>query len=306
MPRLCSLKLSCAWLGLLVASASGSAESIDREWGHSGNGSVTIDNAFGRIEVIGWPESRVRLQAELGAGSTLVVGNASSSRLRFAVKHPDRSGRPASGAASDRGSRLVVHVPFGVALALTSVTADIDVSGIRGSPMVAVNTISGDQRLAFTARAARAKSVSGDIGVSGAAARTAVASISGDVVLQDFTGAADVSMVSGDLGITRSSFGVLDLESVSGDLDIDATPLRAARWTIESLGGDIDVRGVDYGRVAVTAESFSGNIDSGAQAIGVRRDRAGMGQTLQLEPPGAEARIAIDSFSGDIRLHGAR
>lgn len=294
------MSVAARWC-LVLASTTAQSGTIEEEWPHAGTGSVTIDNAFGSVAVIGWAEPRVSLRGELGSLARLVVRSDSPTRLRLAVIVDNH-------ASTVGGSRLVLHVPHSVALTVTGVSADVDVSGMRNAPMVAISTVSGDQRLDCNASASRLKSVSGDLDLRGASARSVVATISGDVELHDFVGGAEVSLVSGDLSIARSSFGVLDVDSVSGDLEISATPVRNARWRIESLGGNIDLRGLDRARVAVSADTFSGTIDSGfepSHQVG-REGSRNRGKSLRLEPAGAEARVAIDTFSGDIRLHQQR
>ncbi len=105
--------------------------------------------------------------------------------------------------------------------------------------------------------------------------------------------------------ISNATLGVLGLDSVSGNVDIAATPLRNARWNIQSLGGDVDLRNLELDQVAITADTFSGVIELGSgrtqRGTAAAADRR-PGQ-LRLNPRSAHARIVFESFSGDIRIH---
>lgn len=301
-------------LGVLLAVCAGTAasgESIERRWPHSGNGSVTVDSAFGRVEVVGWAKPEVALRGELGAGARLVEERASNAQLRLAVilDVPGDAGarRGAFAPRITPGSQLSLHVPFGVALTITGVSVDVSVRAIRNAPMIAIRTVSGDQHLAFTGRAARLKSVSGDIVLSGAAPDAALSTVSGDIELHDFVGGAQASVVSGELRVANARLGVLGLDSVSGDVEVSAVPLREARWKIESLGGDVSVAvpgGLD--RIAIAADTFSGTIEADLDPrLDTSRHDGKRGKRLRTEPGAAHARILVETFSGDIFLHSA-
>lgn len=296
-PPLCFL----AFCFLAVACNEAGAEAVEREWPHTGNGSVTVDNAVGSVEVIGWSEPRVRLRGELGARARLSVGVDSPTRLELKVAIDD--GDHLRGA----GSRLVLQVPHGVVLTVTGVSAGVSVRDMRNAPMVAISTVSGDQHFAGTARAVRLKSVSGDLEFSGASPQGALTTVSGDVSLHDFTGGVAASVVSGDVRVRRSRLGVLQIDSVSGDVEVAANPVPAARWKIGSLGGDIEVGDLDRARTTVSADTFSGSIEwnsTVAHTVGSRR-MGKTGRRLRIDPAGANARVIVESFSGDIRFRGA-
>lgn len=297
--------------GLALVGRNVYGQSLAQDWPFAGHGSVSVDNPHGSLEVIGWSESRVQLRGEMGAGASLHVVRASPSQLRLAIVHDDD--RPirthpqtAPVRRSDNAARLVLHVPHSVALTLTGVSVDVTVRSIRTPARITVNTISGDQLLSFTALAARLKSVSGDVRISGAAARSELSTISGKVDIQHYAGGVSASVVSGNLRVRDSSLAVLDIVSVSGDVDVAAAPLPKALWQIESVGGDIDLRLTDSPRVAIAADTTSGVVDSDTATFHkVARARKGARttRTLRLDPPRAQARIVADSFSGDIRIH---
>ncbi len=303
MPRLLRIRLGIAWLFVVAASPAARGEPIERDWLHTGNGSVTVDNAFGSVTVVGWSEPRVELRGDVGAQRQLEIRNSSDTRLHLAVV--DRSaGRrdmgPTSRDYADREARLVLRVPHAVALTVTSVTSDVRVSGMRRAPMVAISTVSGDHEIDVNAGAVQLKTVSGDIRLRGASARSTLSVISGDVQLRGFAGGATVSTVSGDLRIVDATLGFLDIESISGDVRIAAVPAPRAAWAIEAVGGDIDVAIPSLDRVAIEGSSFSGDIEH--PGVGARRAARGVGKRLDFRPTGSDARISFETFSGDVTI----
>ncbi len=297
----------CLAIGLALCAASAvRGESLDRRWTHSGNGSVTIDNAMGRVEVVGWSKPEVELRGELGRGARLDAELMPNAQLRLAVvldsPPGDSTRRGTAAARMSSSSTLRLQVPFAVALTITSVTADVSVQGIRNSPSVVVRTVSGEQAVAFTGRDARLKTVSGNLRLSGAAPHVALSSVSGDIDLRDFAGGAVASVVSGELRVDNSQLGVLTLDSVTGDIEVAATPLPQARWKMESLGGDVSVEVPALDRMAIDADTFSGSIDARLPSARDATVHGRRGKQLRLRPDGAQARVLVETFSGSISL----
>jgi len=298
-------KLACfALLWLVAASSTARDDTIERDWPHTGHGSVTIDNAFGSITVIGWSNPRVQLRGDIGSRGRLTMRSETETRLHIAVvadtSTTPRAPGPPTVESGDMEARLVLQVPHAVALTVTSISADVQVNGMRRAPIVAISTVSGDQEIDVNVRRARLKSISGDIHLRGAAPRATLSVISGDVRLRDFAGGATISTVSGTLRIADASLGVLDIDSVSGDVRIAGAPAHHALWNIESLGGDIDLALPSLDRIAIVGNSFAGSI--GHPVATAQRGSAGTGKRLEFRPARREARVRFETFSGDVNI----
>lgn len=293
-----------ALLCLIARSPAARAEAIERDWPHSDLGSVTVDNAFGSVTVVGWSKPRVELRGDIGSRGRLTVRSESDTRLHIAVVADanSTSGAPRQPVvrSGDIGARLVLHVPHAVALTVTGISADVEVRGLRHAPIVAISTVSGDQEIDVSVRAARLKSVSGDIQLRGASPRTTLSVISGDLHLHDFAGGATVSTVSGDVRIADASLGVLDIDSVSGDVRIAGAPAPRALWNIDSVGGDIDLAMPSLERIAILGNSLAGDIEHPVATA--HRSPVGTGKRLEFLPARSDARVRFETFSGDVRI----
>ena len=122
--------------------------------------------------------------------------------------------------------------------------------------------------------------VSADVTLSGVAGRLLdVDSVSGEVDIDGKAERARVQTVSGDIR-ARGLGGRLKYETVSGDIDADNA--RYSEINAGSVSGDIDLRGQPEGDLRIDVESMSGSVH------------------LYL-PEEVSTRLRASSFSGSIR-----
>lgn len=94
-----------------------------------------------------------------------------------------------------------VTVPAGVALRITTLSGDVDLSGLSG---------------AITAK-----------------------TVSGDLLLSALTGPVNVRSVSGDVKLNGLSGNAVEAASVSGDVDVTWPPAQAAELSLKSITGEV-------------------------------------------------------------------
>jgi hypothetical protein len=94
-----------------------------------------------------------------------------------------------------------VTVPAGTALRITTLTGDVDLSGLSG---------------AITAK-----------------------TVSGDLLLSALTGPVNVRSVSGDVKLNALSGNSVEAVSVSGDVDVTWPPAQAAELSLKSITGEV-------------------------------------------------------------------
>lgn len=317
-----------AALALCVSAAVGQEE-IDRTIPSSGRGSVEIVNTSGRVRVIGWNRSEIRITGRLGRGTERleVEGGRDQTQIRVVIPRSSRD---------VRGSDLEIQLPAGKSVTVRTVSADIDVQGVggalsasstsgdvkaAGSPrQVAVNSTSGDVSVRVNTRSVRASTTSGDLSVAGTVAQTVAAeSVSGDVqiaaqtpelVAKTVSGDLDVSSVgrratastvSGDASIRGSRMQYVSFESVSGNLRFEGDVQQGAAFKVESHSGDVEL--VLPAGVAADFQisSFSGDIlnELGPQA----RQTGPYTPAKELRfSTGRGGLVAVRTFSGTVKL----
>ncbi len=283
-----------------------------REWDLSGEGSVSLDTRALDVDVVGWDQPRVRLSGGAGAGDEIRIRTASPTRLVLAIQsnrnHRRGAGMDSYAAARLPGAtRIRLQVPFSVTLTVTTVGGDVSVHDLRDAPNVALESVGGDVRVDANARAMKLRSVGGDIDVAGRMHELDIGSVSGDLRLAGVrSDRVSASLVSGDFTAKRLDATRLEVESVSGSVSIDGTPAGNADWRLSSVAGDLDLRlGGGLDTLAIEAETRQGNIS--ADGIGFVEANASDSRPQRLHslPPKATGRLHIESFSGDIRIHGS-
>lgn len=224
-------------------------------------GSVEISNVKGRIEVRVWDQPQVRIGGTLGEGVERLQVRGDHNKLEINVRYPRN-------ARNTGPTMLVIDVPRQASLEVDSVAAAVDVSGVAGDEL-------------------DVESVSGAVAVVGAPREAQVSSVSGSIRLNLNSRTVDVETVSGDISLRGRISGEIDVESVSGDIDIDTRGQRARRIETSSVSGDADVRAGLASGGSISAESVSGSI-------------------RVTVPAALSATVSGESFSGTLRAPGAR
>ena len=168
--------------------------------------------------------------------------------------------------------RVHARVPHASSAALSSATADANVSGHLSS--LESKTASGDLTVSAEILGdATVKTVSGDVRLQGP--------VHGDVQVQTVSGDAHVARVGGSV----------TTKSVSGDVRVES--VREGKATLQSVSGDI-VLGVEPGTsLDVDANTVSGDLDSQV-ALG--------GEIEGLEDGGPTLVVRGKTVSGDFRI----
>lgn len=127
--------------------------------------------------------------------------------------------------------------------------------------------------------------------------------------------------VSGQLAVQGRLNGTVALESVSGDIRLDALGERMRKLTASTVSGDMDLKlGLaEDGEIRmesvsgdlrlrlpadlsaqVSAESFSG--DLAAPGAKIRKEEFGPGSSFRVRYGSGRGNVRIQTFSGDARL----
>ena len=175
-----------------------------------------------------------------------------------------------------RSADLDLEVPRGTALAVRSLSGDIEATGIRGASRW--TTASGDLRLAIE---------TGPV---------AVETMSGDVIL---TGEGSLAVtartVSGDLRLTAPLLDGLDLASTSGDVRVEGDLRPGGKHVIASVSGDVHL--ATGSPVRIETRTIAGDVRS----TGPHRTEGGRGRRVVVIGTGTTP-VEIRTTSGDISV----
>src|SRR5581483_10098835 len=199
----------------------------------SRDGRVSVSNISGDITVTGGSGDEVSVEATKrtrggrGAlGDVQIQVNNAPARVDIRTDY-QRMG------SSNVSVDYSITVPNGASVELHSVSGSVKVTGVHGS--VRVETVSGGVTASDTPNVELAKTVSGDVSLSGISTdgNVTAGSVSGEIIAKGLKAKRlDLSSVSGDMTLTDVSVGSVHAKSVSGTFEYTGTIQK---------GGDYDV-----------------------------------------------------------------
>lgn len=264
-------------------------------------GQVSIDNLKGQVIVRAWDRPEVRITGTLGEGVEKLEIDADGDDLDIRVRYPSNNGGWFGGGDRSEPSTLEVSIPAAAALSVDTVSAGVDVTGVRG-PRLVVDSVSGD----VVVRAARVgeasfDNVSGSVDAQVESADIGVDSVSGDIRVQGgLGGRVRIDTVSGDAELELGPVGTLTLSSVSGDLGVAAGLAPGGNISADSVSGGIRVALPADASARIQVETFSGGISS---PVGeVQTEKYGPGKSLQARLGQGDGLVRLESFSGNVRI----
>lgn len=262
-------------------------------------GTLVASNVRGRISVTPWDRNEVSWSGSLGAGAKLVV-NKSESRITLEVESEEGNSWLGWNKGPREDSVLVIKVPASASLDLSAVSANIDVTGLRGSALIEAESVSGEVSVRAAAERIELSSVSGDVSFEGEAGRADLETVSGDLRATGVSGDVSVETVSGSAIVRGGVVTEFEAAAVSGDIDFDGALATGGRMDVESMSGDVSITLPAGTGARVTSETFSGSLrnDFGLKV----EDEDGPGSTMNGKFGSGEATIEIESFSGDVEL----
>ncbi|MGH8211617.1 MAG: DUF4097 family beta strand repeat-containing protein [Rhodanobacteraceae bacterium] len=263
---------------------------------------VVIRNVKGDVRVTGWNQNRVQVEGNLGSGVKPLQITGDAHALEINVESPSGSGWFNLGGGDNTGpTSLDVHVPHAASLEVHTVSAPVDVDGMDGRS-VQVGSVSGRVHLGVRAGSVKADTVSGDVDLAGSTRAFDAQTVSGDVQAATLGGNANAQTVSGAVLLRGGPMGKVNLGTVSGRIQLDASVAPDAAWKIDSMSGDVRLNLPTDASARIKADTFSGDLHSD---FGKASDSEhGPGEHLDTRVGQGNSTITVNSFSGDVHIQG--
>lgn len=182
-----------------------------------------------------------------------------------------------------------IRCPYGSALDCTTASADLEAAGRLGD--TSVKTASGDILLPHVGGSANVHTASGDVRMEIVDDAAQVKTVSGDVRVGVARSELSVSLVSGDLEVDEAHTD-LATNTVSGDQQVRS--IRDGQINLQSVSGDIQVGVAPGTRVFIDASATSGDVSSALDVTDAPPVSSPVG--------GSEAKLRLKSVSGDIAI----
>lgn len=284
-------------LTALVPLAAHADRDIDRRVPADGVKEVSVSNLAGEVIVTGSDRRDVHVTGRLGEGAEELEIVKDGAILTIEVKLPDTGGRYRNADAD-----LEIAMPAGLRLTVTTTSAEIEVSGVRGAQRL--QSVSGDVETESWSEPVRMEAVSGDIRLKGhgekASAR--LQAVSGDVTAEDLVGEVVGESVSGDVIIRDGRLDEGRFESTSGDVIVRAALAAGGRFEAETVSGDVEFMMAGEPDADFDISSFSGRIDNCFGPKPERKSRYAPGSELRFTHGGGQGEVRVKTLSGDVEI----
>lgn len=278
---------------LAVAVTGAQAEPIHETRPLDADGFVTIKNINGTVNVSGWDKKEIEITGTVTGDARGLDISGSQSRLTVEVDYPEH-GRHIRAEAD-----LDVKLPKGAGLRVEVVNAPITVDELQGD--LELQAVNGDITVDGKPSRIDAQTVNGDIEITGDCRRVDAQTVGGRVILTGISGDVEASTVGGTLRIDGGTFDRVRFSSVSGEIDFTGGLSNRARLEAESHSGYVTIQLPANVSADFDAATFSGDIDNDFGPA-ARRNDFGPGRKLSFSVGGGDARVRLNSFSGDIRI----
>lgn len=292
-------------LGLALAAAPAfAATPINQTRPLDPRGRVEIENVKGRIDVRAWDRPEVKIEGSLGNGVEKLEIEGNRERLSIKVKYPNRGSGMGFLVGGDKSepTDLKVTLPLRADIEIDGVSADIDVTGVASS-VLSVDSVSGDVAVAAAPREARIDSVSGDLTLTLNSSKVSAETVSGDLQLRGrLDGDVEVETVSGrvDVTVRESSLHRFSGNSVSGDIRLATALAGNGEIAVETVSGDVQLTLPRNLSATVHGQSFSGDLSApDAQIV---KPKHGPGSSFEHRYGQGSGEVRIETFSGDATL----
>lgn len=288
-----SLRIWAVATAVCLAAATAAAKPVEERRPLDADALVSIKNINGSITVEGWDRKELEVTGTITGDVEQVEVSGTASRMRVEARFPENS-RHSNGSAD-----LLVKIPVGASLRVSVVNAEIVVSKLNGE--VDLEAVNGDVTLSGNPSRVAAQTVNGTIEITAASPQVEAQTVGGRIVLKGVKGDVNAASVGGTIQVSGGRFERGKFTSVSGTIEFDGELAGNADLQAENHSGDIVLRLPGGVSAEFEASTFSGDIQNDFGPSGSKR-QYGPGKSLSFTAGGGDARVTINTFSGDVRL----
>jgi DUF4097 and DUF4098 domain-containing protein YvlB len=264
--RLIALALVASLPVPLQAQKPETIEKISKSFKVGPSGTIDINNMSGKIVVNpGGPDVIVVDALKRVRGN---VADPKDQLARTTVEMAERAGR-VEVRTQYTGHNLKVSVdytvtaPAGTTVVARTLSGDIMVTGIKGE--VRADTMSGNVTLTGTPGVSLAKTMSGDVTVTGVSTQGELraASLSGDVVIRSARArAVDADSTSGNVTLADVTSDRITGKTMTGEVSFTGPLAKGGRYEFRSQSGEVRLTLVGTQGFELDASTFSGGVRS--------------------------------------------
>jgi len=147
-------------------------------------------------------------------------------------------------------------------MALEMSGASLEVTIEGSAGDVTVSTAEGGILLVGGSGNVALNAVDGDVTVSLASGKIAINAVDGDVSVSESSGAIAATAVDGDVILEGITSDNVSVNAVDGDISYDGTITDGGRYVLSTHDGDLDVLIPDGANARISIDTFSGDLDT--------------------------------------------
>jgi DUF4097 and DUF4098 domain-containing protein YvlB len=275
----------------------------------SKTGRLYLNNISGNIEIMTWKDAQVKIEAlktskagsldkaKENAAKVTIEVTSEADAVRVETQYPKRQGGFWGGDSISVSVDYKVWVPEQAGVELYSVSGDVQVASIGGAAKI--KSVSGNVGLGGAA-GVDVDLVSGDLTLKNIAGDAYIKAVSGDIEASAVKGSVEVKAVSGDIKLLDiSGAQTVNAESVSGNITYTGAIKEGGRYEIKTHSGDVRMTIPAASTFDFEANTFSGDIESDFEIsvvgkISPREIRGTVGK--------GGATLVLKTFSGNVDL----
>ncbi len=280
-----------------TATPAVNAETITKNVTVAPDATVEVSNVQGSVEVIGWDKKELQLVAELESDKDELEFEATERMVRIEIDRPHGKYHN-----EEDDAFLTLHVPKGVRLIVDTVSADINVSGVRGEQNL--QSVSGEVGTQAFDSSVTATAVSGEITIAGNGGKAVVTTenVSGSSTVSGIRGSYTGEVVSGEIQASIAQAERIEVSTVSGEINVSAELTPMARVEMESVSGTVGLKIKSPVNADFDIESFSGSIENCFGPKPRDTSKYTPGTELSFTQGKGGARVELQTLSGEITI----
>ena len=302
-----------AGLGILTLIALATAgwaaekyvEPFSRTEGLAKDGRVAVQNLSGTLDVRGWSQDQVKIEAEkVSNASSLDKAKANAAlvtievtkvgnNLTIETKYPEGRNRDLNVSVNYK-----IWVPEKAAVKLRNTSGAVDVEAIGGA--FEADVISGKTTIARMAGPVNCRTVSGGVTVREVGRDIDLKTVSGGIEATQIKGSVDAETTSGRIELRDiSGAKAVRAKALSGGILYEGEVAAGAKISLEAFSGGLDLNLPANAAFELNSETFSGHVDS---EFAVTMSGKLSPKELRGVVNNGGATLVLKTFSGGIRI----
>jgi DUF4097 and DUF4098 domain-containing protein YvlB len=272
----------------------------EASWSVASNVEVEIEIISGRIELTGWDRDELSIVAS-GRGADSLVIEADHDRVSVRAKRRFFSWAPwldKAGVAD-----LKVSLPKGSRVFARTYNGPIIAREVGGH--ITLYSANGGIEVTGAPREANLETINSGISLAGRDTRVEARTINGSIDLSGVAEEVRASTMNGSIEVVGGLVHRIDLETLSGSIDLAVSLDLKASVRAKSMNGKLSFELPAATSARFEAKTFRGSIESDFTATSTSSRRHGPSNELRFDTGEASARVRMETFNGDVEIRQA-